>query len=61
MAEFCVECWSKLNEATLEEKDYVLSKEKDLCEGCGKYKQVIVRMRGKNRLRGFFTKRRKKN
>lgn len=41
MAEFCLDCWNKLNETSLTEKDVVISKDLWLCEGCGKVKNVI--------------------
>lgn len=42
MADFCVDCWNKLNEENKSEKSYVLSRDLDLCEGCGEYKRVIM-------------------
>lgn len=42
MAEFCLECWNKINETHDSKYRYVLSWEKDLCEECGQYKHVIV-------------------
>jgi len=42
MAEFCLECWNKLNETNDSKWRYVLSDEKDLCEECGQYKNVII-------------------
>ena len=42
MAEFCLECWNKLNGTEATETDYVLSGDLDLCEGCGEYKRVVV-------------------
>ncbi len=45
MAEFCLECWSKLNERNYTEGDYLLSEELDLCEECGQFKRVIIRER----------------
>ena len=45
MAEFCLGCWNQINESQDTEKDWVLSKEPELCEGCGKYVPVIVRER----------------
>ena len=45
MAEFCLDCWNKLCEADATEKEYVLSREPDLCEQCGQWKPVIVRRR----------------
>ncbi len=42
MAEFCLDCWNKIMESEDNEKKYVLSKDLDLCEGCGEWKRVIV-------------------
>ena len=45
MAEFCLACWNKLNKRNEQAERYVLSKDLDLCEGCGEWKNVIVRER----------------
>lgn len=45
MAEFCLDCWNKLNGFQKTERDYILSDEWDLCEGCGKVCPVIERER----------------
>jgi len=45
MAEFCLDCWNKINGTNEPESDYYMSKHPDLCEGCGKYKKVIIRPR----------------
>ena len=42
MAEFCLDCWNKMNEMKDPPCGYILSRELDLCEGCGEYKRVIV-------------------
>ena len=42
MAEFCLDCWNKLNETADSEAVYILSREAELCEGCGEYKPVIL-------------------
>lgn len=42
MAEFCLECWNRINETNDGEERYVISKELDLCEGCGEWKRVII-------------------
>ncbi|MBR4893463.1 MAG: hypothetical protein IKZ35_05775 [Clostridia bacterium] len=42
MAEYCLKCWNKINKSNYTEDDYSLSYELELCEGCGKYKRVIV-------------------
>ncbi len=53
MAEFCKECFIKLNELKQEEaKRIVLSRRPELCEGCGRVKPVVVRMKRK----GWFRK-----
>ena len=45
MAEFCLECWNRINETSLGKGEVVISKDLDLCEGCGERKPVIVKMR----------------
>ena len=42
MAEFCLECWNKLNGTKNSKWKYVLSWDRKLCEGCGQWKRVIV-------------------
>lgn len=42
MAEFCLDCWNKLNGTNDRKRKYIISKDLDLCEGCGKWKNVIV-------------------
>ena len=44
MAEFCLACWNQINQINTEKNMYVFSKELALCEGCGKWKPVIVRL-----------------
>ena len=45
MAEFCLECWNKINEDCDDKRKYILSKDLELCDGCGEWKNVIVAMR----------------
>ena len=42
MAEFCLECWNRINETQDDEKKYIISKDFGLCEGCGEWKPVII-------------------
>ena len=42
MAEYCRECAAKI--LGLDVKHAIMSKELDLCEGCGEYKPVVVRI-----------------
>lgn len=41
MAEFCLDCWNRLNKEKLTERDVILSREYDLCEGCGEFRRVV--------------------
>ena len=42
MADFCLKCWNRINKTEYSEKKYIISKDLDLCEGCGKMKPVII-------------------
>lgn len=42
MAAFCLECWNKINGTEEKESKYIFSKDLFLCEGCGKWKEVII-------------------
>ena len=42
MAEFCLDCWNKINETNDSKCRYVLSFRKELCEECGELKRVII-------------------
>ena len=41
MAEFCLECWNRINETNDDESKFFISKDLDLCEGCGEWKHVV--------------------
>lgn len=45
MAEFCLDCWNKLNHTNYTEEDFVLSEELELCEGCAEFKPIILQER----------------
>ena len=45
MAEFCPECWNKINGVQNPPEAYVLSWEYDLCEGCGKIRRTVIKKR----------------
>ena len=45
MAEFCLDCWNKINHRDDPASRYIISDELDLCEECGEIKHVIVRER----------------
>ena len=42
MADFCLECWDKINKGEEKPGKYIVSKELSLCEGCGELKKVIL-------------------
>lgn len=45
MAEFCLDCFNKMENCNLKKRHVVLSSFDDLCEGCGEYKRVVMRLR----------------
>ena len=55
MAEFCLDCWNKLNHIRLTEEDVTLSEELDFCEGCAEWKQTIVFPYRKRRKKKLFS------
>lgn len=42
MAEFCLDCWNKITHSNDTQRDFILSRKLDLCEGCGQWKHVII-------------------
>ena len=42
MADFCLDCWNKINETNGSKRKYILSEDLKLCEGCGEWKRVII-------------------
>lgn len=42
VAEFCVECWNKINKQNKPRWAYILSFEFELCEECGEWKRTVV-------------------
>ncbi len=42
MAEFCLECLNKINDAHDGRWRYIMSLDVDLCEECGEYKRVVI-------------------
>ena len=54
MAEFCEECWKKINGIDNGKVGYRLSRELDLCEGCGEYKRVVVEVYYKGNILSYL-------
>ena len=42
MAEFCFDCWKKINQKNFSKWEYCLSRELERCEECGEWKRVVV-------------------
>ena len=42
MAEFCLECWNKLNRTNDTEREVILSKRAEFCEECCGIKKVVI-------------------
>ena len=59
MSEYCFHCFNKINEEKESEKRYVMSRELDLCEGCGQYKRVVVKERLWSRMQKALAETRK--
>mgnify|MGYP000142076895 CR=1 FL=1 len=53
MAEFCLKCWNELNGTNDPPQKFIISKDLDLCEGCGKLTHVILMERKYAYLRKF--------
>ena len=58
MAEFCLECWNKINGTNNTESEVILSKRAEFCEECCGIKKVVIgykcKMDMRNRLYLFF-------
>ena len=54
MAEFCLDCLNKLNGRNDPKSKYIISRDLDLCEGCGEWKHVVVMERGFERRLGLL-------
>lgn len=46
MAEFCLQCFNDLNESEYTENEVELSNDFTLCETCGEYKPVVIKIKG---------------
>ena len=51
MAEFCLECWNKINGTNDTEKEVVLSKRAEFCEECCGIKKVVIGYKSKMDMR----------
>ena len=44
MAEFCKECFKELLFNDYEDDQLIISEDDDLCEGCGEFKPVVIKI-----------------
>ena len=51
MSEICLDCLNKILKTNDAETRYVISRDLDLCEQCGQYKRVVVKMRFRFRMK----------
>ncbi len=56
MAEFCLDCWNKINGTSDSSEKYIFSRDMDICEECGQWKPVIIRVKRRFRFREWFYK-----
>ena len=42
MAEFCLDCLRRIDQRDYKEENVIVSRDLELCEGCGEWKQVVV-------------------
>lgn len=54
MAEFCREYFFKTFEVDLKKKKIILSKDLELCETCGEWKNVVVKVVERNPIKGYL-------
>ena len=45
MAELCLDCWNKMMDTNEPPKKFIISRKLDLCEECGEWKPVIIRLK----------------
>jgi hypothetical protein len=45
MKKYCLECWNETHGCIDKPRRFIFSREPELCEICGQYKRVIIRMR----------------
>ncbi len=54
MAEYCLDCFNRIEHTNFTENQVIASKSPSICEGCKHPKKVVIRVRRSvlNRLRG---------
>lgn len=54
MAEFCKECLMEIYGVDLKKKKIIMSKDLDLCENCGEWKPVVVKVVDRNPVKRYW-------
>ena len=57
VAEFCLDCWNKINGTDDPPGKYVISRELDVCEECGEWKPIIIRVKRRAMIAEWFRER----
>ena len=60
MAEFCLDCFNELEETSYSPKDVRLSLMRELCEGCGEPRRVVVGLKRRSPISLWLERRAKK-
>ena len=55
MSELCLDCYNKIMKTHDPRRKFIFSLHRDLCEECGQYKQVIIRVKWRYILKEEFT------
>ena len=59
MADFCLDCWNRINDRNDPPEAYGISRRLSFCEGCGRFVPVILQKRKPKRALPFrFLRRR---
>lgn len=45
MSELCLECFNEIMETEEPKRKFIFSLRRDLCEECGQYKRIIIRVK----------------
>ncbi len=45
MAELCLDCYNAIMKENHKKKEFLMTRNPDLCEECGQWKPVIIRVR----------------
>ena len=54
MSELCLDCYNKIIETNEPGRMFHMTKELDLCEECGQWKPVIIRVRTRYLIKEWF-------